>query len=293
MTKMSNVVPLGSSGAEDSVVSVADTQVGAGHFTIIAGPCAVESREQALTCAAGVGAAGAAMFRGGAYKPRTSRHSFQGLGAAGLDLLAEVKAQTGLLIVTELLDVRDLELVAGVADVIQVGARNMYNTPLLRELGRCDTAVLLKRGLCATIDEFLHAADYVLGEGNERVILCERGIRTFEHAYRFTLDVAAVPVLKSRSQLPVIVDPSHAAGYAALVEPLALAATAVGADGLLIEAHDAPEEARCDGEQAVPLSRLPALVESVTAVARLCGRAVVAHPTVRQVSVRHRAAVEA
>jgi 3-deoxy-7-phosphoheptulonate synthase len=257
-----------------SEVTVAGLPIGDGSFTVIAGPCAVESREQTLACAVGVEAAGAVMFRGGAYKPRTSRKSFQGLGQAGLELLAEAKAQTGLPIVTELLDVRDVELVAGVADVLQIGARNMYNTPLLREVGRTDTAVLLKRGLSATIDELLHAADYVLGEGNERVILCERGIRTFEPAYRFTLDVAAIPILKRLGQLPVIVDPSHAAGRLELVAPLALAATAAGADGLMIEAHHEPESARCDADQAVPMAQLRALIESTAMIARQHGRTV-------------------
>jgi 3-deoxy-7-phosphoheptulonate synthase len=282
MATTSMLVSLEQRRGEPSPLRIAETYVGEGQFTIIAGPCAVESHEQAMACAAGVHSAGGAMFRGGAYKPRTSRHSFQGLGPAGLELLAEVKAQTGLPIVTELLDVRDLELVVSVADVIQIGARNMYNTPLLREVGKARTAVLLKRGLSATLDEFLHAAEYVLAEGNERVILCERGIRTFEHAYRFTLDVAAVPVLKSRSQLPVFVDPSHAAGHAALVEPLALAATAAGADGLLIESHVAPGQARCDGEQAVPLTRLPRLVEAAAAIAALQGRTLTAHTTSAQ-----------
>ena len=273
MSVTPTLVPVG----ERSVTvpfDIGDARFGEGYFTVIAGPCAVESREQAMACAIGVDAAGATMFRGGAYKPRTSRHSFQGLGPAGLALLAEVKAHTGLPIVTELLDVRDLELVVRVADVVQIGARNMYNTPLLREVGRCRKPVLLKRGLSATLDEFLHAADYVLGEGNERVILCERGIRTFEQAYRFTLDLAAVSVLKTRSQLPVIVDPSHAAGHAALVRPLALAATAAGADGLMIEAHHAPEIARCDSDQAVAIDRLPELVEAAAAIARLGGKTV-------------------
>jgi len=251
------------------VVQVAGSVFGPDCFTVIAGPCAVESREQALTCALGARAAGAALYRGGAYKPRTSRHSFQGLGPVGLELLAEVKAQTGMPIVTELLDVREIEQVGAIADLIQIGARNMYNTPLLREVGRYRTPVLLKRGLSATLDEFLHAADYILGEGNEHVILCERGIRTFERSYRFTLDVAAVPVLKARTHLPVIVDPSHAAGYQTLVEPLALAATAAGADGLMIEAHHAPTEAMCDGDQAVPLERLAELIANAAEIARL------------------------
>jgi 3-deoxy-7-phosphoheptulonate synthase len=255
------------------LMRVAGVPFGDGHFTVIAGPCAVESREQLLACATGARAAGAALFRGGAYKPRTSRHSFQGLGPAGLDLLAEIKASVGLPIVTELLDVRDTELVAEVADVIQIGARNMHNAPLLREVGRTDRAVLLKRGFGSTIDEFLSASEYVLAEGNSRVILCERGTRTFETSYRFTLDVAAVPVLKSRSELPVIVDPSHAAGRADLVAPLAMAAAAVGADGLMVESHQSPAEARCDSEQAVDLADLPKLIRNVERVALLHGRA--------------------
>ncbi len=278
MSNTSQLVSIEQRRADRVAMSVADTLVGDGQFVIVAGPCAVESRDQAMACAAGVDAAGATMFRGGAYKPRTSRTSFQGLGPAGLELLAEVRAQTGLPIVTELLDVRDLELVLSVADVIQIGARNMYNAPLLREVGRTDTPVLLKRGLSATLDEFLHAADYVLGEGNQRVILCERGIRTFEHAYRFTLDVAAVPVLKSRSRLPVVVDPSHAAGSAALVAPLALAATAAGADGLLIESHVAPEEARCDGDQALPMGQLQDLIGAAAAIAAQQGRVLAPRP---------------
>jgi 3-deoxy-7-phosphoheptulonate synthase len=253
--------------------AIGNTRVGGALFAVIAGPCAVESREQVLSCAAGVAASGASLFRGGAYKPRTSRHSFQGLGASGIELLAEAKRSTGLPIVTELLDVRHVEHVTEVADVIQIGARNMFNVPLLREAGRSGAAVLLKRSFAATIDEFVHAAEYVLGEGNERVILCERGIRTFETAYRFTLDVAAVPVLKQRAQLPVFVDPSHAAGRAELVVPLALAATAAGADGLMIETHNLPAVALCDGEQAVPLEELPALVQASAQVARLRGKA--------------------
>jgi 3-deoxy-7-phosphoheptulonate synthase len=274
MSDNHKLVSIDRNGGLPSEMSVDGVSVGEGHFTVIAGPCAVESREQALTCAAGAKAAGATMFRGGAYKPRTSPYSFQGLGRSGLALLAEAKASTGLPIVTELLDVRDLETLTEVADVIQIGARNMYNTPLLREVGRSSTPVMLKRGLSATIDEFLHAAEYVLHAGNERVILCERGIRTFESAYRFTLDVAAVPVLKSRTHLPVIVDPSHAAGMAELVEPLALAATAVGADGLMIEAHHAPEEARCDADQAVPVAHLGSLIARVHEIARLRGKRV-------------------
>ena len=195
--------------------------------------------------------AGAAMFRGGAYKPRTSPYAFQGLGQEGLRLLAEAKAETGLPIVTELMDVRDLEPVLEVADVIQIGARNMQNYTLLSEVGRSGCPVLLKRGLSATLEELLMAAEYILKEGNERVMLCERGIRTFETAYRFTLDLMAVPVLKELTHLPVVVDPSHAAGRRDLVLPLSLAAAAAGADGIIVEVHPEPDEAICDGPQAL------------------------------------------
>jgi 3-deoxy-7-phosphoheptulonate synthase len=220
-------------------------------FALIAGPCAVETRDQMLTTAYAVAAAGATMLRGGAFKPRTSPHSFQGLGRDGLALLAEAGAATGLPVVTELTDVRELDAVLEVADTIQVGARNMQNFTLLRELGRAGRPVLLKRGPAATLDELLLAAEYVLAEGNEAVTLCERGIRTFERAYRFTLDLAAVPVLKERTHLPVIVDPSHAAGRRELVRPLSLAAAAAGADGVIVEVHPQPDEALSDGPQAL------------------------------------------
>jgi 3-deoxy-7-phosphoheptulonate synthase len=220
-------------------------------FTLIAGPCAVESREQTLSTAVCVAAAGATMLRGGAYKPRSSPHSFQGLGRAGLRVLAEAREATGLPVVTELTDVRELEPVLGVADVIQVGARNMQNFALLTEIGRSGRPVLIKRGAAATVDDLLLAAEYVLAEGNDAVTLCERGIRTFERSTRFTLDLSAVPVLKERTDLPVIVDPSHAAGRRALVRPLSLAAVAAGADGLIVEVHPDPEQALCDGPQAL------------------------------------------
>ncbi len=225
--------------------------VGEDGFTLIAGPCAVESREQIFATAECVAAAGATMLRGGAYKPRTSPHSFQGLGRVALRLLEEARERTGLPVVTELTDVRELDAVAQVADLIQVGARNMHNYALLRELGHCGRPVLLKRGPAATIDDLLLAAEYVLVEGNDDVILCERGIRTFETAYRFTLDLAAVPVLKERTHLPVIVDPSHAAGRRELVRPLSLASIAAGADGLMVEVHPDPEAAVCDGPQSL------------------------------------------
>jgi 3-deoxy-7-phosphoheptulonate synthase len=255
---------------EPSVFDIGGRKVGGEHFALIAGPCTVESRDQTVGTAHIVKEAGATLFRGGAYKPRTSPYAFQGLGQEGLRLLAEAKAETGLPIVTELMDARDLEAVLEVADVIQIGARNMQNYPLLAEVGRSGCPTLIKRGLSSTIEELLMAAEYILKEGNEQVLLCERGIRTFETAYRFTLDLTAVPVLKELSHLPVIVDPSHAAGRRDLVEPLSLAAAAVGADGIIVEVHPNPEEAICDGPQALyadDFARFAARVEQVAAVA--------------------------
>jgi 3-deoxy-7-phosphoheptulonate synthase len=255
---------------ERSVFEIGGRRIGGDHFALIAGPCTVESREQVMETARVVKDAGAAMFRGGAYKPRTSPYAFQGLGQEGLRLLAEAKELYGMPIVTELMDVRDLEAVLEVADVLQIGARNMQNYPLLAEIGRSGCPVLLKRGLSSTLEELLMAAEYILKEGNEKVILCERGIRTFETAYRFTLDLMAVPVLKQLSHLPVVVDPSHAAGRRDLVEPLSLAAAAVGADGIIVEVHPNPEEAICDGPQALRASEFAdyaALVERAASVA--------------------------
>ncbi len=237
-------------------------------FTTIAGPCTVESRDTLLETARAVRAAGAAMLRGGAYKPRTSPYSFQGLGEEGLRLLAEAKAETGLPVVTELLDVRDLDAVAAVADVVQVGARNMQNYGLLTEIGRAGLPVVIKRGISATLDELLMAAEYVLKEGNTDVILCERGIRTFETGYRFTLDLMAVPVLKQRTGLPVIVDPSHAAGDRSLVPAMSMAAAAAGADGIIVEVHPDPESAICDGAQQLPTAGFADYLRRVEAVAR-------------------------
>ena len=234
------------------MLEIGGAKIGGEHFALIAGPCTVESRDQTLDDRRRVVKdAGATMFRGGAYKPRTSPYAFQGLGSEGLRLLAEAKDATGLPIVTELMDVRDLEPVLEVADVIQIGARNMQNYTLLTELGRAGRPVLLKRGLVGTLEELLMAAEYILKEGNENVMLCERGIRTFETAYRFTLDLMAIPVLKELTHLPVIVDPSHAAGRRDLVEPLSLAAAAAGADGIIVEVHPKPDEAICDGPQAL------------------------------------------
>jgi len=255
---------------EQTVLEIGDQRIGAGHFALIAGPCTVESREQLLVTADVVRDGGATMLRGGAYKPRTSPYSFQGLGLEGLALLAAAKARTGLPIVTELLDVRDIDAVMEVADVVQIGARNMQNYALLTEIGRTRTPVMIKRGLAATLEELLMASEYVLKGGNEAVILCERGIRTFETAYRFTLDLTAIPVLKSLTHLPVIVDPSHAAGRRDLVQPLSLAAAAAGADGIMVEVHPDPEHAVCDGPQALhteEFSEFAALVERAAALA--------------------------
>jgi 3-deoxy-7-phosphoheptulonate synthase len=258
---------------ERTVLDIDGRKVGGDHFALIAGPCTVESREQTLETARVVRDAGATLLRGGAYKPRTSPYSFQGLGQEGLRLLAEAKAETGLPIVTELMDISDLDAVLEVADVIQIGARNMQNYPLLSEIGRSGRAVLLKRGLSATLDELLMAAEYILKEGNPNVMLCERGIRTFETAYRFTLDLMAVPVLKELSHLPVIVDPSHAAGRRDLVTPLSLAAAAVGADGIIVEVHPNPDEAICDGPQALRAEDFPAYARAVERAAALTGKA--------------------
>src|SRR6202021_1561302 len=258
---------------ERTVLDIEGRKIGGEHFALIAGPCTIETREQTLTTAEVVKDAGAALFRGGAYKPRTSPYAFQGLGQEGLRLLAEAKEQSGLPIVTELMDMRDLEPVLEVADVVQIGARNMQNYPLLAEVGRSGCPALLKRGLSSTLDELLMAAEYILKEGNPNVMLCERGIRTFETAYRFTLDLMAVPVLKELSHLPVIVDPSHAAGRRELVLPLSLAAAAVGADGIIVEVHPNPDEAICDGPQALRAEDFASYAQAVRQAAALAGRA--------------------
>ena len=259
---------------ERTVVEVDGRKVGGEHFGLIAGPCTVESREQTLEVARVVNEAGVAMLRGGAYKPRTSPYSFQGLGVEGLRLLQEAKDETGLPIVTEVMDVRDISDVVEVADVIQVGARNMQNYTLLAELGRAGLPVLLKRGLSATLEELLMASEYVLKEGNEQVMLCERGIRTFETAYRFTLDLLAVPVLREMTHLPIVVDPSHAAGRRDLVKPMSLAAAAAGADGIIVEVHNEPENAICDGPQALPTETFADYAEQVYSVAEVAGKLV-------------------
>jgi 3-deoxy-7-phosphoheptulonate synthase len=256
----------------DATIEIAGRKIGGENFCLIAGPCTVESREQTLTTAKVVRDAGAALLRGGAYKPRTSPYSFQGLGREALEILAEARELTGLPVVTEVMDVRQIEDVLEVADVIQLGARNMQNFDLLKEVGKTGVAVLLKRGLSATIEEWLLSAEYIAREGNERVILCERGIRTFETAYRSTLDISAVPVVKSLSGLPVIVDPSHAAGRRDWILPMARAAVVAGADGLIVEVHPTPETALCDGPQALYADTFAAWVADVKRCVDLMGK---------------------
>jgi 3-deoxy-7-phosphoheptulonate synthase len=257
---------------ERSVLDIDGRKIGGPHFMTIAGPCTVESREVLLEAARNVRDAGGQLLRGGAYKPRTSPYSFQGLGGEGLRLLQEAKEETGLPIVTELMDVRDIEAVVEVADVIQLGARNMSNFTLLTEVGRTNVPVLLKRGLSATLEDLLMAAEYILKEGNEAVMLCERGIRTFETSYRFTLDLMAVPVLKQLSHLPVVVDPSHAAGRRDLVLSMSLAAAAAGADGIIVEIHPEPDNAICDGPQQLVADEFGEYLRKVEAAAELAGK---------------------
>jgi 3-deoxy-7-phosphoheptulonate synthase len=273
ITKPYKLASLQFKKGERSVLDIGGRKIGGDHFMTIAGPCTVESREVMLETARIVRDAGAQLLRGGAYKPRTSPYSFQGLGGEGLRLLKEAKEETGLPIVTELMDARDLEAVAEVADVIQLGARNMQNYTLLTEIGRSGIPVLIKRGLSSTIEELLMAAEYVLKEGNESVMLCERGIRTFETAYRFTLDLMAIPVLKEQTHLPVVVDPSHAAGRRDWVLPMSLAAAAAGADGIIVEIHPEPEAAICDGPQALVADGFPDYLRRVEEAAALAGKA--------------------
>jgi 3-deoxy-7-phosphoheptulonate synthase len=258
---------------DNTVVDLGDgVRVGGTELAIIAGPCAVESREQAFAIAAKVKAAGAALFRGGAYKPRTSPYSFQGLGEEGLKILAEVRAEFGLKIVTEAVDSESLELVEHYADVIQIGARNMQNFSLLKRAGRAAKPVLLKRGLSATLDEFLMAAEYILAEGNYNVILCERGVRTFADHTRNTLDLSVIPAVKRLSHLPIIVDPSHGTGRREKVIPLSRAAVAVGADGLLVEVHHQPEQALSDGYQSLLPDQFQQLMEEITQIGAVLRR---------------------
>ena len=250
---------------EDTVVDVGGAKIGGGHFAVIAGPCSVETHEQIVAVAEAVKASGALLLRGGAFKPRTSPYDFQGLHAEGLELLLKAKKATGLPIVSELMDMKDFDLFADV-DVIQVGARNMQNFEMLKALGRTDKVILLKRGLANSIKELLMSAEYILAGGNENVILCERGIRSFETYTRNTLDLSAVPVLHELSHLPVIVDPSHGTGHASLVPSMALAAAACGADGLMIEVHNDPMNALCDGAQSLTPAQFDDLMRRVRGV---------------------------
>lgn len=261
--------------AAPTVVRVGDiggATIGGRELAVIAGPCSVEGPDMLRETAHAVRAAGARLLRGGAFKPRTSPYAFQGMGLAGLRILAEIRAETGLPVVTEVMDPRQVEAVAAHADVLQIGARNMQNFSLLSEVGRVQRPVLLKRGLSATVKELIMAAEYIMAEGNRDVILCERGIRTFETATRNTLDVAAIPVLKSETHLPVIVDPSHAGGRASLVAPLAFAAIAAGADGLIIEVHPCPEKAMSDGDQSLSPAAFAAMMQTLRAFAEAAGR---------------------
>ena len=247
---------------EDTVIEVAGRKIGAGYFNVMAGPCSVESEEQIIEVAEAVKKAGASFLRGGAFKPRTSPYSFQGLEAEGLKLLLEAKRQTGLPIVTEIMSEKHLDLFADV-DIIQLGARNMQNFMLLKELGRANKPILLKRGLSATMEEFLMAAEYIFAGGNSNVILCERGIRTFEPMIRNNLDISAVPLVKMLSHLPVIIDPSHAAGRRDMVQPLSRAAIAAGADGLIIEVHNNPRCALCDGAQSLDIPQFDGVMDDI------------------------------
>ena len=260
---------------EDTVVTVGSAKIGGGSFSVIAGPCSVESEAQICEVAEDVKRSGAALLRGGAFKPRTSPYSFQGMGTAGLELLLEAKKKTGLPIVTEIMDPRMAELFEEEVDVVQVGARNMQNFELLKEVGKMSKPILLKRGLSNTYEEWIMSAEYIIAAGNENVILCERGVRTFETYTRNTLDVSAIPAVKQMSHLPVVVDPSHAAGMYWMVEPLALAAVAAGADGLIIEVHNDPAHAKCDGQQSLTPQKFDALMHKVSAMVDLVGKTLV------------------
>ncbi len=257
---------------EPTFVKVNEILVGSSEVVIIAGPCSVENREQLMETAKAVKSAGGVILRGGAFKPRSSPYNFQGLGEEGLKLLMEARKETGLPIVTEVMDTRLVELVAGYADILQIGSRNMQNYPLLKEVGMLRKPVLLKRGMMASIEEFLLAAEYILNQGNDQVILCERGIRTFEPSTRNTLDLSAVPMLKHLTHLPVIVDPSHGTGHRWMVPSMAKAAVAAGADGLIMEVHYKPEEALCDGQQSLSPDEFTRLMADLKKIAQAVGR---------------------
>ena len=256
----------------DTIVDCGGVKIGGERIVVIAGPCAVENEDQLMQAAAAVKKAGASILRGGAFKPRTSPFSFQGMQKKGLELLARAREEFGMPVVTEVVDPHDVELVSSYADMLQIGSRNMQNYPLLTNAGKSRCPAVLKRGFSCTITEWLTAADYLLAEGNNQVILCERGIRTFEDSIRFSLDISAIPVLKRNSHLPVIVDPSHAAGHYSLVPAIAKAAVAAGADGLLIEVHPNPKEALVDGLQSLSLSDFARLMEELRTIARSVGR---------------------
>ena len=260
---------------EDTVVKVGAATIGGGSFSVIAGPCSVESEEQIIAVAKDVQASGAALLRGGAFKPRTSPYSFQGMGVGGLDLLLEAKAATGMPIVTELMSPKYCQLFEDKVDIIQIGARNMQNFDLLKEVGKLSKPILLKRGLSNSYEEWIMSAEYIMSEGNENVILCERGIRTFETYTRNTLDVSAIPAVKRMSHLPVVVDPSHSAGMYWMVEPLALAAVAAGADGLIVEVHNDPPHAKCDGQQSLTPEHFDRLMGKMSAIVDLVGKTMV------------------
>jgi len=255
-----------------TLVKVKGVEFGTNKVVIIAGPCAVESKEQLFETVRSVKKSGAKVIRGGAFKPRSSPYSFQGMGEEGLKLLSQISRETGLPVVTEVMDTRQVELVAKYADMLQVGSRSMQNFPLLKEVGKCQKPVLLKRGMMATIEEFLLAAEYILSQGNDQVILCERGIRTFETSTRNTLDLSAIPMLKSLTHLPVIADPSHGTGLRWMVPDMAKAAVAVGADGLIMEVHNNPETALCDGHQSLNLEEYNNLMTDLSKVANAVGR---------------------
>ena len=256
----------------DSVIEIGDVKIGGGNFAVIAGPCSVETKEQMEETAAAVKAAGAKLMRGGAYKPRTSPYAFQGLEKKGLELLQAARAHTGLPIVSEIVSPKHIEMFEMCVDVIQIGARNMQNFDLLKEVGKTNKPILLKRGLSSTIEEWLMSAEYIMSRGNNNVILCERGIRTFEKYTRNTLDLSAVVAVKQLSHLPVVVDPSHATGRSDMVEPMALAAVAAGADGLLIEVHNNPAKALCDGPQSLTPEVFSGLMTKVKAMLELTGK---------------------
>jgi len=255
-----------------TIIDISGVKIGGQEVVIMAGPCAVESQDQLLKTAKAVMDLGGNILRGGAFKPRSSPYSFQGLEEEGLKLLKQARQQTGLPIITEVMDTRTVEMVCNYANVLQVGSRNMQNFPLLKEVGQCRKPVMLKRGMNATIDEYLQAAEYILAGGNENVILCERGIRSFETSYRNTMDLNAVPMLKKLSHLPVIVDPSHGTGHAWMVPDLAKAAVAVGADGLLVEVHNNPESALCDGPQSLTIDQFRLMMEDLKSLSKAIGR---------------------